>query len=282
MKTRFQNSRKRSFSPPGRSSAVPQSRPRSRYSSLHGPHGPVGPACQKFSELGHGTIRSRGTPTPCHSSIASSSGPSPSCVVAFVDRDPDFCGSKPKTSSAAVHANSIAPALKYSPTEKLPSISKNVRWRVVVPMMSMSTLRKHFWQLVRSDAGGASWPRKYGFSGCIPAVVSRTEGSNEAGTSEPDGRRRWPRCSKNSMKFLRISSEVIMRKFVSLGGFVWAFRVRRPSVGGTPGLIRRWWRGRRSTSPSSRTAAWPGAAPRIGRSRNAVSLWRRPGSLAER
>jgi hypothetical protein len=29
MKTRFQNSRKRSFSPPGRSSGVPHSRPRS-------------------------------------------------------------------------------------------------------------------------------------------------------------------------------------------------------------------------------------------------------------
>ena len=78
MNTRFQYSRKRSLSPPGRSSGLPSSTPRSRYSSEHGPHGPVGPACQKFSERGHSTIRSRGTPTSSHASIASSSGPSPS------------------------------------------------------------------------------------------------------------------------------------------------------------------------------------------------------------
>ena len=48
------------------------------YSSEQGPLGPTGPASQKFSERGQPTIRSRGTPTACHSSIASSSGPSPS------------------------------------------------------------------------------------------------------------------------------------------------------------------------------------------------------------
>ena len=44
--------------------------------------------------------------------------------------------------------------------------------------------------------GGSSRPRKYGLSGCIPAVVSSTEGSCEDGTSEADGRRRCPRSSK--------------------------------------------------------------------------------------
>ena len=48
------------------------------YSSLHGPHGPVGPACQKFSSRSHSTIRSRGTPIDSHASIASWSGPRPS------------------------------------------------------------------------------------------------------------------------------------------------------------------------------------------------------------
>ncbi len=62
MNTRFQYSRKRSFSPPGRSPGAPNCLPRSRYSSEHGPHGPEGPACQKFSERGHSTMRSRGTP----------------------------------------------------------------------------------------------------------------------------------------------------------------------------------------------------------------------------
>ncbi len=78
MNTRFQYSRKRSFSPPGRSSGEPWARPRSMYSSEHGPHGPAGPACQKFSERGHSTIRSRSTPSSRQQAIASSSGPSPS------------------------------------------------------------------------------------------------------------------------------------------------------------------------------------------------------------
>ena len=48
---------------------------------------------------------------------------------------------------------------------------------MVVPTFSMSTVRKLFWHVVMSGWGGFSMPRKYGFSGCMPAVVSRTEGS---------------------------------------------------------------------------------------------------------
>src|SRR5256886_10508423 len=48
------------------------------YSSELGPQGPAGPACQKFSERGHSTIRARSIPSACQKAIASSSGPSPS------------------------------------------------------------------------------------------------------------------------------------------------------------------------------------------------------------
>ena len=41
-------------------------------------------------------------------------------------------------------ANSIAPSLKYWPNEKLPSISKKVRWWPSSPTSSMSGVRKHF------------------------------------------------------------------------------------------------------------------------------------------
>ena len=78
MKTRFQYSRKRSFSPPGRSSAAPQSGRGRSTARCTGPQGPVGPACQKFSLRGQATIRSRGTPIATQASIASSSGPRPS------------------------------------------------------------------------------------------------------------------------------------------------------------------------------------------------------------
>jgi hypothetical protein len=59
----------------------------------------------------------------------------------------------------------------------LPSISKKVMWRAVRPTSSMSGVRKHFWHEVRRGAGGSSTPAKYGLNGCMPAVVSSTEGS---------------------------------------------------------------------------------------------------------
>ena len=51
----------------------------------------------------------------------------------------------------------------------------------------MSGVRKHFWQEVRRWCGGFSRPWKYGLSGCMPAVVSRTDGSCSAGTSDAGG-----------------------------------------------------------------------------------------------
>ena len=79
---------------------------------------------------------------------------------------------------------------------KLPSISKKVRCRAVLPTSSMSVVRKQRWQVVSRRLGGSSSPRKYGFSGCMPAVVRSTDGSCTDGTSDAEGRRRWPRSSK--------------------------------------------------------------------------------------
>src|SRR3954453_16823080 len=78
----------------------------------------------------------------------------------------------------------------------------------------MSVERKHFWQVVRRLCGGFSCPRKYGLSGCMPAVVSSTDGSYVAGTSELEGSRLWSRATKKSRKVRRISSEVTV---LSLG-----------------------------------------------------------------
>src|SRR5256885_13576718 len=89
---------------------------------------------------------------------------------------------------------------------KLPSISKKVRWRRVRPTSSMSGVRKQRWLVVRRSAGGASRPRKYGLSGCIPAIVSSVEVSSGAGTSDADGRRTCPRSSKKRRNVSRISS----------------------------------------------------------------------------
>ena len=86
-------------------------------------------------------------------------------------------------------AYSTAPALKYCPNEKLPSISKKVRWWPSRPTSSMSCVRKHFCEVQVSSAGGCSRPRKYGICGCIPAVVSSVEWSSARGTSGQDGSR---------------------------------------------------------------------------------------------
>ena len=64
------------------------------------------------------------------------------------------------------------------------------------PTWSMSLVRKHFCELVMRRAGGSPAPRKYDFSGCIPAIVRRTEGSSSNGMSEAEGIGRWPCFSK--------------------------------------------------------------------------------------
>jgi hypothetical protein len=109
-------------------------------------------------------------------------------------------------------ANSIAPSLKYCPNEKLPSISKNVRWYVSRPTTSMSGVRKTFWTVVVRSPGGCSRPRKYGICGCIPAVVRRVERSSARGTSDADGTRRCPFDSKNERNPSRISAVVCIRR----------------------------------------------------------------------
>ena len=55
-------------------------------------------------------------------------------------------------------------------------------------MLSMSTVRKHFWDVVSRCAGGCSTPRKYGLSGCMPALMSSVDGSLR-GTSGAEGSR---------------------------------------------------------------------------------------------
>src|SRR5262249_44581597 len=107
----------------------------------------------------------------------------------------------------------IAPSLKYCPNEKLPSISKNVRWNVSRPTSSMSGVRKHFWQVVVVGAGGGSRPRKYGICGCIPALVRSVERSSARGIREADGCRRCPFDSKNDRNPSRISALVRIGEF---------------------------------------------------------------------
>ena len=78
------------------------------------------------------------------------------------------------------------------------------------PTSSMSTVRKHFCTVIeRGAGGGSSWPRKYRFSGCIPAVVIRTLRSQSGGTSEPLGSCTCPLEAKWSRNRRRISWERI-------------------------------------------------------------------------
>ena len=73
-------------------------------------------------------MRSGGMPIFSHSVIATSSSSSPSSgspantLTQIRSRSSFMC------SNMNSQANSIAPALKYWPNEKLPSISKKVRW----------------------------------------------------------------------------------------------------------------------------------------------------------
>ena len=162
MKTRFQNSRKRSQSQPGAHSARPQptSSPQSKNISESGPHGPGPPTDQKLSARGSRTIRSGGMPIASQARTATSSSPSPSSgspaktVTQIRSRSSFMC------SNMNSQASSIAPSLKYWPNEKLPSISKKVSVRLFRPTSSMSGVRKTFCTVVSSGAGGSSQPEE--------------------------------------------------------------------------------------------------------------------------
>ncbi len=115
MKTRFQNSRKRSQRSqlgPQVGSPQPCSAPRSRKSSEQGPQGPVSAACQKFSERGWPTIRSRGSPTRSQPATATSSSPRPSAGSPANTVAQRRSGSKPMWAVTNSQANAIASSLK--------------------------------------------------------------------------------------------------------------------------------------------------------------------------
>src|SRR5215207_7155665 len=87
----------------------------------------------------------------------------------------------------------------------------------------MSVVRKTFWYVVSSVAGGSFWPRKYGFSGCMPALMSSVEVSSAGGIRGADGSRAWPFCSKKRRNPSRISAVVRMTSILGAGS-------RRPST----------------------------------------------------
>src|SRR6186997_957637 len=235
MKTRFQNSRKRSHSQPGAHSARPQptSSPQSKNISESGPHGPGPPTDQKLSTRGSRTIRSGGIPifsqaaTATWSSSSRSSG-SPAKTVTQIRSRSSFIRSNMNS-----QASSIAPSLKYWPNEKLPSISKKVSVLLFRPTSSMSGVRKTFCTVVSSGAGGSSKPRKYGIRGCIPAEISSVERSSARGISECEGLNSWPLDSKNSRKPARSSAVVRMAAILRAVDFGTA--ARRQALGGLLG-----------------------------------------------
>ena len=152
----------------------------------HGPHGPVGPACQKFSERGSSTIRSRGTPIASHASIASSSGPRPSSSSPSKTVAQIFSGSNPKPSSRQLPGELRRALLEVVADREVAEHLEEREMPVACePTLSMSTVRKHFWHVVSRLCGGASWPRKYGFSGCIPALMSSVDGSYGSARATP-------------------------------------------------------------------------------------------------
>jgi len=75
------------------------------------------------------------------------------------------------TSVQNSQAQAIASSLKYSPKEKLPSISKKVPCLAVFPTLSISGVLMHFWQVVTLKLGGSACPVKNGFNGAIPEFM---------------------------------------------------------------------------------------------------------------
>ena len=77
----------------------------------------------------------------------------------------------------------------------------------------MSVVRKTFWYVVSRVAGGSFWPRKYGFRGCMPALMSSVDVSSGGGITGADGSRVWLFSSKKRRKPSRMSAVVRTLRF---------------------------------------------------------------------
>src|SRR5215213_2856594 len=96
-------------------------------------------------------------------------------------------------------------------------------WRAVRPTSSRSVslppARSTFWTVVKRGAGGSFAPEKYGLSGCMPAETKSVERSSGGGTSGHEGKRLWPRSSKNERNPSRSSAVVRTRPIVGAPGW---------------------------------------------------------------
>ena len=79
----------------------------------------------------------------------------------------------------------------------MPSISKKVSWKAVLPTLSMSPVRMHFWQVVARVNAGSPIPRNSRLNWFIPAGVNKTV-SSPLGTSTSLARRTQPLEAKKS------------------------------------------------------------------------------------
>ena len=187
------------MSSPGRSSGRRTRAPRSRYISEQGPQGPVGPACQKFSERGSGTIRSSGTPmrAPDLDRLRRRGrGRAPRRRSKTVTQIRS--GSKPKPSSESSQPQAIDSLLEVVAEARSCRASRRRSGgarccrppRCRACGSSAGTRRA-------AGAGGSSPPAEVGLERLHPG--DRRAGSRcrrAAGTSDAEGRRRCPRSSK--------------------------------------------------------------------------------------
>ena len=165
-------------------------------------------------------------------------GPSPSSSSPSKTVIQMSSGLKPNPFSDSSQASSTAPSLKYSPIEKLPSISKNVRCRAVLPTFSMSVVRKHFWQLVRQRRGRRLEAQE--------VALERVH---------PGGREQHRRVERGGDERRRRQAPVAALLEEREEGLADLVRGRaHGAIVAQP----------TTTSPRSRTAVWPGAAPQTG------------------
>ena len=187
MNTRFQYSRKRSVSSPGRVVVAPEVRAavevqlRARAARAGRARLPdVPPRARR-------TIRSLGkADRPPHLDRLVV-GADVGLVVAAEDRDRDPLGVEAEAPRRQLPRVLGGALLEVVADGEVPDTLKNVRCRAVRPTFSMSVVRQTFWHEVNRGDGGCSSPLKYGLNGCMPAVVSRTVGSKLAGTSDAAG-----------------------------------------------------------------------------------------------
>ena len=198
MKTWFQYSRKRSVSSPGQLAGPAELLAAVEVHLRAGAAGPGGPGLPEVlrARQPHDPLLGDADPAPDLDRLLVR--PEAELLVALEDGHPDPLGIEAEALGRELPAPGDRLLLEVVPEAPVAEhLEEGEVPRRVADLLDVGGAEAALARPRPAAPAASPCPRKYGLKGCIPAVVSSTEGSWTDGTSEAEGTILCPRSSKN-------------------------------------------------------------------------------------